>query len=101
MPSAPVLQAPAQATMTVGADPSQAMRQPWEVGPQNMYDAGQAIGATNTTLPPPPARGPGDCSTWKSQRAALLREWGQRREAQMHRFPRCLMDQMVSGSGLL
>jgi len=36
---------------------------------------------------------------WESDRRAILWDWGRRREEKMHRLPRCLMDQMVSGSG--
>ena len=36
----------------------------------------------------------------KEERQKTLREWGRKRERRLHRKPRCLMDQMVSGSGL-
>merc|ERR1719361_704537 len=35
-----------------------------------------------------------------TERMKTLRAWGARRERKMHRQPKCLMDQMVSGSGL-
>ena len=45
------------------------------------------------TNPPPSGR-------LTAHREQTLRERGQKREAQMHRLPSCLMDQMTSGSGL-
>ena len=43
---------------------------------------------------------PESIEAWMQQRREILRDWGRKREAKMHRKPRCLMDQMVSGSGL-
>ena len=37
-------------------------------------------------------------NTFSLERQRLLREWGRKREERMHRQPRILMDQMLSGS---
>ena len=34
-----------------------------------------------------------------AERPDTLRDWGRRRERRLHRTPRCLMDQLISGSG--
>ena len=48
---------------------------------------------------PPPPGDPED-PTWRRQREAQLREMGVARESRLHRSPKFLVDQMVSGSGL-
>lgn len=84
--------APAQLRMSDGAEP-------WAVGPQNIY---QTDGLFFQRVAPPQAgqdEGEKDAA-WKLMRKNTLLEWGRLRETFMHRRPRCLMDQMVSGSGL-
>ena len=67
--------------------------EPWAVGPQNVYQP--------TTAPAPRFAWPSPgCPPEEQARRDTLREWGRKRERKMHRRPRCLMDQMVSGSGL-
>ena len=39
-------------------------------------------------------------AAWAKERRATLLEWGTKRDANMHRRPACLMDQMISGSNL-
>jgi len=105
-PSAPLLSPPVEPPpqqdmmAPVQGNATQAFQsQPWDIGPQNMY--GRARPISGARLPPPPARNPDESSAqWKLRRAELLRDWGTRRERRMHRMPRCLMDQMTSGSGL-
>lgn len=96
-------------------EPSAPPAAPWEVGAQIAYNGGapsRAVGRRGapyqTTAPvslsPPPdlgcaPTGCGDVSAWMEQRKQVLKDWGCRREAFLHRPPRCLMDQMVSGSG--
>lgn len=74
--------------------------EPWKVGAQNMYNACGAFGnaAVVPDGPPPPTSG--GYVAWGEARKKILNDWGQRREEFLHRPPRCLMDQMVSGSGL-
>lgn len=90
--------APSQQTMTPSAPP-----EPWQVGPQNMYQPQPDLVAASQALhfPAPANHTAGDDSeAWRQQRRNTLREWGHARERTMHRAPRCLMDQLVSGSGL-
>jgi len=83
-----------------GVDSAQAL-QPWRVGAQNMYSPAGPRAGGGSPVPPPPPREPGEPDAhWTKKRANVLREWGRRRERFMHRPPTCLMDQMVSGSGL-
>jgi hypothetical protein len=74
---------------------------PWAVGPQNIY-ALQALAEHDPHIAVPMgAVNPSeDELAWKEQRRVTLLDWGHRRETFMHRQPKCLMDQMVSGSGL-
>eukprot|EP00811_Abedinium_folium_P033208 NODE_6190_length_1696_cov_9.650733.p1 GENE.NODE_6190_length_1696_cov_9.650733~~NODE_6190_length_1696_cov_9.650733.p1 ORF type:complete len:482 (-),score=121.00 NODE_6190_length_1696_cov_9.650733:251-1633(-) len=79
--------------------------EPWQIGAQNMYGEGVAscdsFAHQEGNFPPPPPQGQGMSEeAWKRSRAAVLRDWGQKREKKMHRPPLCLMDQMISGSGL-
>eukprot|EP00419_Tripos_fusus_P020085 CAMPEP_0172741050 /NCGR_PEP_ID=MMETSP1074-20121228/126253_1 /TAXON_ID=2916 /ORGANISM="Ceratium fusus, Strain PA161109" /LENGTH=507 /DNA_ID=CAMNT_0013571299 /DNA_START=58 /DNA_END=1578 /DNA_ORIENTATION=+ len=83
--------APPQEALLPLADPH-----PWDVGSQNMYES--------TTLqafrfPVPASQKSKNEIEWESDRRAILWDWGRRREERMHRPPRCLMDQMVSGGG--
>eukprot|EP00928_Gymnodinium_smaydae_P038137 TRINITY_DN26359_c0_g1_i1.p1 TRINITY_DN26359_c0_g1~~TRINITY_DN26359_c0_g1_i1.p1 ORF type:complete len:501 (+),score=63.78 TRINITY_DN26359_c0_g1_i1:50-1504(+) len=100
--AAPLLaSAPVQDTMDMGYAPS--APQPWEVGWQNIYEQtdGDHMTAQAFHFPAPTGHVPGDESAeWLASRRKTLLEWGQRREKKMHRQPKCLMDQMVSGSGL-
>jgi hypothetical protein len=57
-----------------------------------------ASGTPSAVCPPPPGN-PND-PAWAQRREQALRQLGERREATLHRPPRCLMDQMVSGSSL-
>ena len=66
--------------------------EPWSVGATNMY--GGPIAPTSVPVPQSMARDDGG-----SSREATLQQWGKQRERRMHRWPRCLMDQMLSGSG--
>lgn len=76
--------------------------QPWEVGPQNMYTEedstysalhfGREFAGTSNEVT--------SSDAFFKERVQVLREWGRKREARMHRKPTILMDQMVSGSEL-
>jgi hypothetical protein len=76
---------------------------PWNVAHENMYDTHNMRGAPPTYAQvhfPAPVHTNESVAQWKAHREQTLREWGQKRESQMHRMPSCLMDQMMSGSGL-
>lgn len=82
--------------------PSAPPLQPWEVGPQNMYTEedstysalhfGREFAGTSNEVT--------SSDAFFKERVQVLREWGRKREARMHRKPTILMDQMVSGSEL-
>lgn len=82
--------------------PSAPPMQPWEVGPQNMYDSNlgtaQAFAFPVFLTPDWQADFQTSGNTFSLERQRLLREWGRKREERMHRQPRILMDQMLSGS---
>ncbi|CAE7784305.1 unnamed protein product [Symbiodinium sp. CCMP2456] len=85
---------PAQEDLSPSAPPLQ----PWEVGPQNMYDEA-TYHAEHFHVPEGMAQ-PESMEAWIRQRREILRDWGQKREQKMHRKPWFIMDQMISGSGL-
>ena len=98
-PSAPPLEFDPSFAPQVGG------MQPWQVSSQNMY---ATHNPDNTASPPayheihfpaPQHSGESD-REWMIHRETTLREWGRKREATLHRQPSCLMDQMMSGSGL-
>lgn len=111
--AAPLLQ-PAQQDMS--AEPWQGMTQPlldmapsapplqpWEVGPQNMYTEGtedSTYSALHFGREFATSNEPTSSDAFWKEREQVLREWGKKREAKMHRKPTILMDQMVSGSEL-
>ena len=88
--------------------------EPWGVGPQNMYDESTFVPvAFGIPMGSAVLQAPEDATAqWQPdlqqqqqqvdtlRRQEVLREWGCKREEQMHRRPKWLMDQMVSGSGL-
>ncbi|CAE8709177.1 unnamed protein product [Polarella glacialis] len=85
-------------TTTIAPSAPPPSMQPWQVGPQNMYEQStDALAAMEVHFPAPIHP---DEAAWLQERRRTLREWGWRRERTMHRQPSCLMDQMVSGSGL-
>ena len=83
--------------------PSAPPLQPWEVGPQNMYTEDEGTYSALHFGRPQFARTSNNKATsdaFFKEREQVLREWGRKREARMHRKPTILMDQMVSGSEL-
>lgn len=73
---------------------------PWDVPPQPLYATGKSLG-TLVSIPEFPPGPPGETrEAWKSRRRMTLQDWGKHREEFIHRAPKCLMDQLVSGSGL-
>jgi len=72
--------------------------EPWQVGYQNMYGTGACGGAGS--VQDMRAWTASDDASWKRERLTKLNEWGRKREDYLHRAPKCLMDQMNSGSGL-
>lgn len=100
----PPLQQPLLPSAPPHGPPHVEASQPWDVGPQNVYDMVEDLSTPQQALyfPLPDARVQmprQDATAWQNERREILREWGQKRERAMHRPPRCLMDQMVSGSG--
>eukprot|EP00927_Polykrikos_kofoidii_P048034 TRINITY_DN42273_c0_g1_i1.p1 TRINITY_DN42273_c0_g1~~TRINITY_DN42273_c0_g1_i1.p1 ORF type:complete len:546 (-),score=75.63 TRINITY_DN42273_c0_g1_i1:71-1708(-) len=91
--------APQQHSMEEPLLPSAPELEPWDVGPENMYNVGTAP-AHPSFHAPNWRRSSTFNEEWQLNRTATLREWGRRREETMHRRPKWLMDQMVSGSGL-
>ncbi|CAE7758453.1 unnamed protein product [Symbiodinium microadriaticum] len=85
---------PAQEDLSPSAPPLE----PWEVGPQNMYDEA-TYHAEHFHVPEGIAQ-PESMEAWIHQRREILRDWGRKRERKMHRRPWFIMDQMISGSGL-
>jgi len=74
--------------------------QPWDVGRGDIYNAQATQAAPMLFAPPESMNLSADEKAMVTERQNVLRDWGQRRERTMHRAPRCLMDQMLSGSGL-
>lgn len=74
--------------------------EPWRLGPEPVYrvqpDHGQALRG----LVDAPSHIDESQREWHEHRKRVLREWGQKREAAMHRPPLWCMDQLCSGSGL-
>lgn len=74
--------------------------EPWRFGPEPVYkhhaDPSQALRG----LVHAPSSMNSMSQDWHSARKQILREWGQKREAEMHRPPLWCMDQLCSGSGL-
>eukprot|EP00931_Biecheleriopsis_adriatica_P087850 TRINITY_DN62262_c0_g1_i1.p1 TRINITY_DN62262_c0_g1~~TRINITY_DN62262_c0_g1_i1.p1 ORF type:complete len:567 (-),score=51.05 TRINITY_DN62262_c0_g1_i1:61-1695(-) len=103
-----VQQAPGQQAMSTQAfdipsasAPSRV--EPWEVGPENVYqqiDLQRQGEMTEHFAVPAGCQPCENVAAWIQQRREILRDWGMKRERTMHRLPHCLMDQMVSGSGL-
>eukprot|EP00438_Fugacium_kawagutii_P032527 Skav202145 [mRNA] locus=scaffold970:31859:33574:+ [translate_table: standard] len=81
--------------------PSAPPLEPWEVGPQNMYTDADAqawtFGRPETAMRMPQSE---NDEAFFTERERVLKDWGRKREQKMHRKPRCLMDQMISGSEL-
>ena len=67
---------------------------PWELEQENIYR--EAPPPQYLLFPAPQHQSESD-QKWQKHRESVLREWGKRREKQLHRFPSCLMDQMMSG----
>eukprot|EP00933_Yihiella_yeosuensis_P062738 TRINITY_DN6571_c1_g3_i1.p1 TRINITY_DN6571_c1_g3~~TRINITY_DN6571_c1_g3_i1.p1 ORF type:complete len:506 (-),score=66.04 TRINITY_DN6571_c1_g3_i1:220-1737(-) len=86
----------------LSSGPSEPGLRPWDVGPQNIYDEGSSHDNSGSACFQVPEGFPAcpDEATFVELRRKILREWGQKREYMMHRSPRWLMDQLVSGSGL-
>lgn len=74
--------------------------QPWEVGRADIYNAQATQMAPQQFSVPESIARSRDEKVMVEERKVILRQWGHQRERTMHRFPKCLMDQMVSGSGL-
>mmetsp|Transcript_126856 Transcript_126856/g.370918 ORF Transcript_126856/g.370918 Transcript_126856/m.370918 type:complete len:565 (-) Transcript_126856:128-1822(-) len=76
----------------------QSNEQPWHFGPEPVYnihiDPNQALrGATHA-----PGHVGEPASEWHEHRKRVLKDWGAKREAEMHRPPLWCMDQLCSGS---
>jgi len=77
-------------------EPAAAAAEPWSIGRSNLYGT-----ISNDLVPVPQTMARASVAQDDgAAREATLREWGRKRERKMHRWPRCLMDQMLSGSGL-
>jgi len=67
--------------------------EPWLFGPEPVYNSHADASQTLRGL----VHAPSNMSS--TQRTQLLKDWGQKREAEMHRPPLWCMDQLCSGSG--
>lgn len=74
---------------------------PWSFGPEPVYKVAADHSQALRGLPLAPGHeGESSQPQWHEHRKQVLREWGAKREAQMHRPPAWCMDQLCSGSGL-
>lgn len=81
-------------------NPSHQVANPWEVGPQPMYNHAMVEQALHGVHWPSPEHASSSPSEWERSREQILRDWGKQRESNMHREPKWCMDQLCSGSCL-
>eukprot|EP00937_MAST-01D_sp_MAST-1D-sp2_P000404 g404.t1 len=94
-PSAPPVSEQPGALSVPMAEPL--ANEPWAVGHTNVYGGGlQGSGTLHA-----PSHPHATDAAWHARRKETLLEWGRKRERQLHRFPSCCMDQMLSGGTAL